>query len=81
MGVEHLLDPLFLFNSTSSSSSRSLLRGGDLGRRKQWRVAAMGGEGAASQGGKGGWRPREGKREKWWSPRVVGERNDASDDF
>jgi hypothetical protein len=32
-----------------------LLRGGgeDLGRRKQWRVAAMGGEGVASQGEKG----------------------------
>jgi hypothetical protein len=43
----------------------------------------MGGEGAASQGGKrgGGWRPSEGKREKGWPPRFVGERNDASDDF
>jgi hypothetical protein len=29
-GEEHLLDPLSLFNSTCSSSSRSLLRGGDL---------------------------------------------------
>jgi hypothetical protein len=28
MGVEHLLDPLFLFNPSCSSSSRSLLRGG-----------------------------------------------------
>jgi hypothetical protein len=30
MGIEHLLGPLFLFNPTCSSSSRSLLRGGDL---------------------------------------------------
>jgi hypothetical protein len=30
MGIEHLLGPLFLFNPFCSSSSRSLLRGGDL---------------------------------------------------
>jgi hypothetical protein len=44
----------------------------------------MGGEGAASQGGKrggGGQERGKGKREKGWPPRVVGERNDASDDF
>ena len=63
MGVEHLLDPLFLFNPSCSSSSRSLLRGGgeDLWRRKKWWAAAMGGEGTANQGKNGGgWRPREG---------------------
>jgi hypothetical protein len=55
MGVEHLLDPLFLFNPSCSSSSRSLLRGGrSRGRRKQWRAAAKGkGEGQPSVG-KGG---------------------------
>jgi hypothetical protein len=52
--VEHLLDPLFLFNSTCSSSSRSCCVGKDLGRRKQWRLAAMGGEGRPTKGEKGG---------------------------
>jgi hypothetical protein len=63
MGVEHLLDPLFLFNPSCSSSSRSLLRGGrSRGRRKQWRAAAKrNGEGRPSVG-KGGWRPRKGKK-------------------
>jgi hypothetical protein len=43
MGVEHLLDPIFLFNPSCSSSSRSLLRvGRSRGRRKQWRAAAKG---------------------------------------
>jgi hypothetical protein len=31
----------------------------------------MGGEGAANQGKKGGWRPREGEKEKGWPPRVL----------
>jgi hypothetical protein len=67
MGVEHLLDPLFLFNPSCSSSSRSLLRvGRSRGRRKQWRAAAKGnGEGRPSVG-KGGWQPRKGK--KWGRP-------------
>jgi hypothetical protein len=63
MGVEHLLDPLFFFNPSCSSSSRSLLRGGrSRGRRKHWRAAAKGnGEGRPSVG-KGGWQPRKGKK-------------------
>jgi hypothetical protein len=63
MGVEHLLDPLFLFNPSCSSSSRSLLRGGrSRGRRKQWRAAARG-RGRGGQGwGKGGLAAK--KREK-----------------
>jgi hypothetical protein len=63
MGVEHLLDPLFLFNSTGSSS-QTLLRGGDLGRKKHWRAAVMGGEGAASQGGKEGVAAKRGEKGK-----------------
>jgi hypothetical protein len=64
MGVEHLIDPLFLFNPSCSSSSRSLLRGGrSSGRRKQWWAAAKGkGEGRPSKGKRGGWRPRKGKK-------------------
>jgi hypothetical protein len=65
MGVEHLLDPLFLFNPSCSCSSRSLLRGGrSRGRRKQWRAAAKGkGEGRPRVGkGGGGWRPIKGKK-------------------
>jgi hypothetical protein len=67
MGVEHLLDPLFLFNPSCSSSSRSLLRGGrSRGRRKQWREAAKGkGEGRPSVG-KGGLVAK--KREKRGRP-------------
>jgi hypothetical protein len=64
MEVEHLLDPLFLFNPSCSSSSRSLLRGGrSSGRRMQWRAAAKG-KGRPSKGkwGGGGWRPRKGKK-------------------
>jgi hypothetical protein len=63
-GEEHLLDPLFPFNSTCSSSSRSLLRGGRSSRRrKQWRAAAKGkGEGRPSKGKRGGWWPRKGKK-------------------
>jgi hypothetical protein len=73
MGIEHLLDPLFLFNPSCSFPSRSLLRGGDLegggsrgeGRgRLQW-----GGEGWPSRGRggatkKGGeeWQLRKGKK-------------------
>jgi hypothetical protein len=54
-GEEHLLDPLFPFNSTCSSSSRSLLRGGrSRGRRKPWRGAAMGGEDDQPRGKGGG---------------------------
>jgi hypothetical protein len=56
-GEEHLLDPLFPFNSTCSSSSRSLLRGGrSRERRKPWREAAMGGEDdqPKGKGGRGG---------------------------
>jgi hypothetical protein len=62
MGVEHLLDPLFLFNPSCSSSSRSLLRGGDLeggGSSGGWLQGEGGG--AAKGGEKGGWRPRKGK--------------------
>jgi hypothetical protein len=92
-GEEHLLDPLFPFNSTCSSSSRSLLRGGrSRGRRKPWRGAAMGGEdsqpkgkggrgGQVWEGGKG-WRPSRGKRGKrlplGFSLREK--RSDATDD-
>jgi hypothetical protein len=67
MGVEHLLDPLFLFNQSCSCSSRSLLCGGrSRGRRKQWRAAAKGkGEGRPSVG-KGGLAAK--KREKGGRP-------------
>jgi hypothetical protein len=38
MGIEHLLGPVFLFNPSCSSPSRSLLRGGrSRGRMKRWR--------------------------------------------
>jgi hypothetical protein len=55
MGVEHLLDPLFLFNPSCSSSSRSLLCGGDLegGGSIGGRLQGEGG-GAAKGGEKGG---------------------------
>ena len=63
MGVEHLLDPLFLFNPSCSSSSRSLLRGGDLegGGSSGGRLQGEGG-GAAKGGEKGGLAAK--KREK-----------------
>jgi hypothetical protein len=49
--------------------------GEDLGRRKQWREAAIGGEGAAIQGEKGGVAAkRGGGREKGWPPRVLWEK-------
>jgi hypothetical protein len=66
MGVEHLLDPLFLFNPSCSSSSRSLLHGGDLeeggssggwlqrGRGWGGQVWGKGGLAAKKRGKKGG---------------------------
>jgi hypothetical protein len=62
MGIEHLLGPLFLFNPTCSSSSRSLLRGGDLEGgenhgegRGQLPMGRRGrGRGGGQRGGKGG---------------------------
>jgi hypothetical protein len=63
-GVEHLLDPLFLFNSTRSSSYRSLLHGGrsreeeSMEERLPWEERGGQprgkGEGWPSVGGKGG---------------------------
>jgi hypothetical protein len=51
MGKNISFDPLFPFNSTCSSSSRSLLhRGRSRGRRKPWRGAAMGGEDVQPRG-------------------------------
>jgi hypothetical protein len=91
-GEEHLLDHLSLFNSTCSSSSRSLLRGGrSRGRRKPWRGASMGGEGGQPRGeGKG--RPsvwggrkggsQEGQKAERATTRVSlrEKRNDTTDD-
>jgi hypothetical protein len=63
-GDEHLHDPLSLFNSTCSSSTRSLLREGDLegggsrGEGLPWeeRAASQGerGRGGGQEGAKGG---------------------------
>jgi hypothetical protein len=61
--------------------------GGDRGRKKQWRAAAMGGEGAASQGGKER-QPRKGRGDgqEGGGGGHLGfilweERSDALDDF
>jgi hypothetical protein len=62
-GEEHLLDPLPLFNSTCSSSSRSLLRGGDLeggGSRGEGR-----GRLPKRRGGRGRGRPKGWKGWGW----------------
>jgi hypothetical protein len=58
--------------------------GGEQATTEVERAAANGRRGATSQGGKGrggqakgekgGWRPREGKREKRWPPRVLWEK-------
>ena len=83
LGMDEILVPLFLFNSTCPSFSRSLLRRGRSWGRKQWMMAAIGGGGVQPRGRKGGGGQEGGWREKkGWPPRVfVGERNDASDDF
>jgi hypothetical protein len=64
MGVEHLLDPLFLFNPSCSSSSRSLLRGGDL--------AGGGSSGGQLQRGRG--RGGQEKGKKGATTRVLWEK-------
>jgi hypothetical protein len=92
MGIEHLLSPLFLFNPSYSSSSRSLLCGGSRGRRKRWRGegGCHGRRGGGQQRGRGG-AAKCGERgvaakkgEKGGRPLVFflwENRNDASDDF
>jgi hypothetical protein len=56
---------------------------------ERWRAAAMGGEWETSKGegegsqvwGKGGWRPRKGKRGATARVFLWENRNDATDDF
>jgi hypothetical protein len=52
MGVEHLLDPLFLFNPSCSSSSRSLLRGGRSREEEVLEGYCNGGRGSGQPRGK-----------------------------
>jgi hypothetical protein len=96
MGIEHLLGPVFLFNPSCSSPSRSLLRGGrSRGRMKRWRGGGrlpweasgrpVKGKGRAAKCGErgppGGSRPRTGKRGATTSFFLWENRNDASDNF
>jgi hypothetical protein len=81
-GVKHLLDPLFLFNSTCSSSSRSLLRRGRSREEEAMEGDCNGRRGSTSQGGKGRGSQAMGKggvaakrgRKKGWPPRVLWEK-------
>jgi hypothetical protein len=61
-GVEHLIDPLFLFNSTCSSSSRSLLSRGRSREEEAMEGSCNGRRGAANQGGKGRGGQAKGKK-------------------
>jgi hypothetical protein len=93
MGIEHLLGPLFLFNPTCSSSSRSLLLGGVLegggsrgeGRgRLPWEEKGgqqRGRGGAAKCGERGVAAKKEEKRGATTRVFLWENRNDASDDF
>jgi hypothetical protein len=63
MGVEHLLDPLFLLIHLAPPLLDLAAWGRSRGRRKQWRTAAKGkGEGRPSVGKGGGLAAK--KREK-----------------